>query len=140
MRRVLFVIFAIGIGLTTFGDEPQTVMAVHIVAPQYPAIAKTAHVSGDVKVDVTISEDGTVKDATAVDGPPLLRRACQDAVRQWKFATPPSASMVDSAYCVFKLNDTAKNVAALTSVTFDMPNRVTVVDTPPFLQTQTTAR
>jgi periplasmic protein TonB len=36
-------------------------------------------------VEATIGRDGRVRSARAVSGPPLLRRAAEDAVRQWRY-------------------------------------------------------
>ena len=53
--------------------------------PVYPAIAKSARVSGTVQVQATISKDGTVKDLRVVGGPAMLRQAAMDAVRTWRY-------------------------------------------------------
>jgi protein TonB len=55
------------------------------VAPPYPPEAKEAGVSGKVAVEVTISEEGQVIEATAISGPELLREAAVQAARQWIF-------------------------------------------------------
>lgn len=57
-------------------------------APEYPAIAKQAHASGVVKVQVTIDEGGNVISAKAISGHPLLQAAAVTAARQAKF--PPT--------------------------------------------------
>jgi len=54
--------------------------------PQYPQIAKAAHASGNVTVDVTIDEEGNVIAAKAVSGHPLLQAASVAAARNAKFA------------------------------------------------------
>jgi periplasmic protein TonB len=53
--------------------------------PVYPAIAKTAHVSGTVLLHAIIGADGTVQDLTYINGPPLLMKSAMDAVRQWRY-------------------------------------------------------
>ncbi len=55
------------------------------VTPVYPAIAKTAHISGTVLLHAIIGKDGTVQDLQYVSGPPLLMRSAMDAVRQWRY-------------------------------------------------------
>jgi periplasmic protein TonB len=55
------------------------------VQPDYPVIAKNAHISGEVKIRATIGTDGAVKDYVVVSGSPLLSRAALDAVRQWRY-------------------------------------------------------
>jgi TonB family protein len=55
------------------------------VSPIYPAIARQINASGEVKVQVTIGEDGRVMEAVAVSGHPILRTAAEDAARKWLF-------------------------------------------------------
>ncbi len=50
-------------------------MLVNRVEPQYPAIAKAAHISGVVHLRAIIGKDGTVRELEVVDGNPLLARA-----------------------------------------------------------------
>jgi TonB family protein len=54
--------------------------------PQYPAIARAAHASGAVTVQVTVDEEGNVIYAKAVAGHPLLQAAAVAAARQAKLA------------------------------------------------------
>jgi len=60
--------------------------AVHLVQPPYPAIARQAHASGTVVVQVTIDEDGNVISAHPVSGHPLLQAAATAAARASKFS------------------------------------------------------
>jgi TonB family protein len=55
------------------------------VAPAFPPEAREALVSGKVQVQVIISEEGQVIEATAISGPELLREAAVQAARQWVF-------------------------------------------------------
>jgi TonB family protein len=58
---------------------------IHQVAPEYPPIAKTAHISGTVLLHAVIGKDGTVEGLQYVSGPPLLMKSAMDAVRQWQY-------------------------------------------------------
>ncbi len=65
-------------------DSPQ----LHIVKktePIYPAIAKAAHVSGQVKLQIEIGPDGHVISAQNVSGPAMLVGAAQECVKQWLY-------------------------------------------------------
>jgi TonB family protein len=53
--------------------------------PEYPPIAKAAHASGSVTVEITIDETGNVIAAHAVSGHPLLQAAAVKAARQASF-------------------------------------------------------
>ncbi len=65
--------------------------AVHLVTPPYPAIARSAHASGAVQVQVLIDENGNVISARAMSGHPLLQGAAVAAARSSKF-TPTKLS------------------------------------------------
>lgn len=55
-------------------------------APPYPAIARSAHVSGAVTVQVIVDEAGKVISAKAVSGHPLLSQAATQAAYQARFS------------------------------------------------------
>ena len=55
------------------------------VEPVYPALARTARVSGSVVVEVTVDEEGNVISARAISGHPLLKDAAVNAARGWQF-------------------------------------------------------
>ncbi len=60
------------------------------VEPQYPPIARTAHITGNVVVDAVIRKDGTVADVTVLSSTnKIFEQACIDAVRQWRFTPGP---------------------------------------------------
>ena len=58
------------------------------VPPVYPAIAKSARVSGTVVIEATIGPDGKVIDTRVVKSVPLLDQAALDAVQQWEYSPP----------------------------------------------------
>lgn len=60
--------------------------AISLPKPQYPPIARAAHASGTVVVQVTIDENGNVIAAHAVSGHPLLQGAAVGAARQARFS------------------------------------------------------
>jgi protein TonB len=53
--------------------------------PIYPQVAMAAKVEGVVRIEATISKDGSVIDAKVIRSQALLDQAALDAVRQWKF-------------------------------------------------------
>ena len=59
------------------------------VSPAYPELAKRMSVTGKVKIEVVITPDGRVKSTRVIGGHPLLVQACQDAVKEWRFAAAP---------------------------------------------------
>jgi TonB family protein len=59
--------------------------ATSMPAPAYPPIARSAHASGAVSVQITVDEGGNVIAAQAVSGHPLLQAAAVAAARQASF-------------------------------------------------------
>jgi TonB family protein len=57
------------------------------VSPVYPTVAKNSGVSGTVRVFAIVDENGKIW-VTNSEGPTLLRRAAEDAARNWTF--PPT--------------------------------------------------
>jgi periplasmic protein TonB len=53
--------------------------------PDYPVIAKQAHIEGTVVIDAVIDEHGNVVQAHVLSGPALLIPAAMQAVVQWKY-------------------------------------------------------
>jgi protein TonB len=60
--------------------------AISLPKPSYPPIARAAHAAGTVVVQVLIDENGSVVNATAVSGHPLLTQAAVNAARQARFS------------------------------------------------------
>ncbi len=60
--------------------------AISLPKPAYPPIARQAHASGTVTVQVTIDENGNVISAVAVSGHPLLRAVAAAAARGARFS------------------------------------------------------
>jgi TonB family protein len=56
------------------------------VLPVYPELARSANISGTVKLLVMVAPNGAVKSVQPMGGNPLLIKAAQDAVTNWKFA------------------------------------------------------
>lgn len=55
------------------------------VNPVYPQAARTIRMSGVVKVDVMVDEEGKVAEVQKTSGPQMLQRAAADAIKKWKF-------------------------------------------------------
>jgi TonB family protein len=54
-------------------------------APVYPPLARQAKIQGAVRVELTVSETGTVVSARVIDGHSLLATAALDAAKKWKY-------------------------------------------------------
>jgi protein TonB len=75
------------------------------VQPDYPYMAKLAHVSGTVKLRAIIGADGRIRQLEVISGPPLLQTAAVAAVRNWRYRPT-------------MLNGTAVEVETLITVNF----------------------
>ncbi|MDQ3748201.1 MAG: TonB family protein [Acidobacteriota bacterium] len=53
--------------------------------PVYPSTARNMRMTGIVKVELVIDENGKVAEVQNTSGPPMLQRAATDAVKKWKF-------------------------------------------------------
>jgi TonB family protein len=70
----------------TIPSSPQRVPKLETKGlPPYPSEAASQHVHGDVAMDVTLNDDGTVQEVRVIEGNPLLNSAATDAVKQWKY-------------------------------------------------------
>jgi len=59
------------------------------VDPVYPELAKNMHLNGTVRVEVTVNEQGGVKNTKVVGGNPVLADAAVKAVQKWRFEPGP---------------------------------------------------
>ena len=62
------------------------------VQPVYPELARKMQISGTVKIEVTVSPNGAVKEARVVGGHPVLATSALDAAKKWRFEPAPSES------------------------------------------------
>jgi periplasmic protein TonB len=57
----------------------------HRVQPLYPVVAKTAHISGVVRLRAIIATDGSVRQLEVLSGNPILAQSAVAAVREWRY-------------------------------------------------------
>ncbi|MBL8150197.1 MAG: TonB family protein [Blastocatellia bacterium] len=55
------------------------------IVPDYPELARQARIQGDVQIELTIDEEGSVKMARIISGHPVLQKTALEAARKWKF-------------------------------------------------------
>ena len=67
------------------GGDVQMALLIRKIIPEYPPLAKSARISGVVRLIGTIAKDGTIQNLRLVSGHPLLARAAIEAVRQWVY-------------------------------------------------------
>jgi periplasmic protein TonB len=69
----------------TVGGQVQAAKLINKIPPEYPEVAKSAHVTGTVVLHAVISKNGGIEQLQLVSGPPLLAKAAMDAVGQWRY-------------------------------------------------------
>ncbi|SRR5260221_8529222 len=92
-------------------EIPATIATEHIlkkIEPEYPAMAKSAHLQGNVTLRVTISAEGMVTDVSVISGHPVLAVAAMNAVKQWQ-------------YKPFIVDNRTATVRAIVDVPFSQP-------------------
>jgi periplasmic protein TonB len=58
---------------------------IHKVQPEYPALARIAHVSGTVRLRAIIGMDGRIRELEVLSGSSFLQAAAIAAVRGWRY-------------------------------------------------------
>lgn len=69
----------------TVGGMVEGARLIFQVKPDYPVLARAAHVQGTVRLEAIISRDGTVNSLHVLSGPPLLIQAAISAVARWRY-------------------------------------------------------
>lgn len=54
--------------------------------PAYPDLARSLHLEGTVRLQVTVGANGTVKSVQAIGGNPVLVKAAEDSIYGFKWA------------------------------------------------------
>jgi len=67
--------------------------AKRLLTPQYPELAKKLNLSGNVRIEVTIGPDGTVKRTRVLGGHPLLAASAEEAAQKSTFEPGPKETI-----------------------------------------------
>lgn len=67
------------------GGNVENAKLLRKVTPDYPPIARAAHISGTVVLRAVIAKNGSVQQLKYVSGPALLMASAMDAVRKWRY-------------------------------------------------------
>jgi TonB family protein len=55
------------------------------IDPEFPTMAKLAHIQGEVVIEAVIDKEGDIAEANATAGHPILVEAALKAVKRWKY-------------------------------------------------------
>lgn len=67
------------------GSGPAEASLIHKVQPVYPSLAKQTRVQGIVEFTAIISKEGNIERLRLVREHPMLMKAAQEAILQWKY-------------------------------------------------------
>jgi TonB family protein len=67
------------------GGDVKVARLISSVAPNYPALAKSQRVGGNVQIDALVDATGRVTSMRIVSGPSLLQQSAMEALRHWKY-------------------------------------------------------
>ena len=62
------------------------------VEPDYPPVLRMRQIGGTVRLEVTITPQGTVQSAKVLGGNPILAESAVTAVKKWKYASAETAT------------------------------------------------
>src|SRR5580658_9895207 len=143
MKTILAGCLLVCLSVSSFAQEEKPLCPTHIQSPGYPRIARAAHVEGKLVLFVTIDLGGNVTDVVVTnDGKPLelLKRDTIFNVRSWRFTKPSSAPYRQTIVYDYEIDRTLPLDDPRTSVTFDLPDRVTIVTSGVSIQTDRTTK
>jgi TonB family protein len=84
---VLFLALVFTPALFAQQDQTETTRKiVNRVTPQYPEIARTMNLRGNVKAEAVVQPNGVVKSVEVKGGHPVLVQAAEHAIYKWKWA------------------------------------------------------
>jgi len=66
-------------------SEVQEAMLLERVEPQYPGLARQAHLQGLVELHAVIARDGSIQSVEIVSGNVILAKAAREAVIRWRY-------------------------------------------------------
>ena len=139
MRKTAFGGLLFYIATAGFGQGQEPLCPRHIETPDYPPIARTAHLAGMVTLTATIDADGKVEhveaktDDSALRAHPLLQKLAAENLQHWTFAKPSSALYTQVISYDYKIDMTLppsggpSSLPSITKVTFDLPDHVIIM-------------
>jgi TonB family protein len=106
------------------------------VVPEYPQLAETARVYGDVVLEVTLKPDGSVATSRVVSGHPLLKAAAQENSMTWKFESIERKELANEEFTLiyrYLLSDAVRCGGQPTRVTLESYKLVSILGSPPVI-------
>jgi hypothetical protein len=110
-------------------EDTKSFLVQHADVPLYPAIAKTAHISGTVTLRVTVEAGAVVAvEAKSASAPVMLVKAATDNMKTWRFYSA-AQGMLEVTY-VYELEKTESEFPQNPRIEMRLPTFVKIVTTP----------
>ena len=106
-----------------------------VAMPQYPLLAASARIQGEVRLRCIIAGDGRVQRVDVLSGHPVLAKAATENALQWAFAVPGSSEDGGRTFTLvyrFRLEGTCFSPKCSSNFSFDYPATATVVAEAPY--------
>jgi TonB family protein len=132
MRNIEIAFLFLVCGSAVFAQRPPEPVLKAAQLPQYPIIARQAHIGGEVKARFTLSPSGEVLSVEALTGPAILQKAAEENIRSWTFFVPEALQQTELTFqTTFRYHFSERRVewdeVARLIVTVDSFHRVEVM-------------
>ena len=84
-RLLLSLLLLLGLALVCATAQESIRKVKTRVQPVYPEFARKMHLSGSVKLQVTVAAEGVVKETKVIGGHPVLVNSAEEAIKKWRF-------------------------------------------------------
>src|ERR1700739_2640522 len=102
-------------------DTARRPFLVHGDLPSYPGMAKTARISGTVRVRVTVV-NGDVVGTEVVSGHPILTSAATENIKTWKFDKTVSTSFATTFIYQLEMENEETTHPSNPKLEFELPS------------------
>jgi len=121
--------------MTLNASDHDVPFATRVVSMEYPRLAALAQITGTAVLRVGIDSTGKVVIAKALSGHPILVKGAAENIKLWRFLPGRSSgekavTEFDFTY-VFKLTDGSDTSRPCSALTYEYPDKVTVVSEAP---------
>jgi len=129
-------ILALG-AMATGQSDHDAPFATRVISMQYPGLAAAARITGTAVLRVRVDGGGNVLSTRGLSGHPVLVKAAEANLRLWRFSTlgqrrQKAETEFDFTY-VFQLKGGSDTSRPCSGLTYEYPDRVTIVSEAPHL-------
>jgi TonB family protein len=66
--------------------------------PEYPAVLRNGHFEGQVRLEATVLDNGSVSKVEVKGGSPIFAKFASQAVAKWKYAPGPTQTLEEVVF------------------------------------------